>query len=167
MLSSLLSFRRPTTKHTPALSEDSPCYLHSNEKIPVFSKHDKFLTTQQVITSLLDPSLDKTSISQAVPFSVACHSVFVVDLSCLDSPMTWVLGRTMDTSSNGAVLRRMAQLHFTERWGYRHTIACTSSLESTMWTNQAEMFKRWSFFSKVRVVNFTQSWLDCLTGPAL
>ena len=132
MLSSLLSFRRPTTKHTPALSEDSPCYLHSNEKIPVFSKHDKFLTTQQVITSLLDPSLDKTSISQAVPFSVACHSVFVVDLSCLDSPMTWVLGRTMDTSSNGAV-----------------------------------MFKRWSFFSKVRVVNFTQSWLDCLTSPAL
>ena len=86
MLSSLLSFRRPTTKHAPALSEDSPCYLHSNEKIPIFSKHDKFLTTQQVITSLLDPSLNKTSICRAVPFSVACNSVFIVDLSCLDSP---------------------------------------------------------------------------------
>ena len=83
MQSFLLSFRKPTTKHTRALSEDSPCYLHSNEKIPIFSKHDKFMTMQQVIASLLDPSLDKTTICRAVPFSVACNSVFIVDLSCL------------------------------------------------------------------------------------
>ena len=40
---------------------------------------------QQVITSLLDPLLDKITICWAVLFSVASNSVFIVDLACLDN----------------------------------------------------------------------------------
>ena len=131
MLSFLLSFRRPTTKHTRALSEETPCYLHSR-------KHDKFLTTQQVITSLywIPPSTKLQFVGQyhllwhATVCSLWIFHACTMPKMC--SAMTWVLGRTMVTTSNSAVLRRMVQLHLMKRLGHQHTIAPTSSLESTM-----------------------------------
>ena len=60
--------------------------LHGLEELPVYSQPKKLLTTQEVITALLCPNTEESSICTRVPFSVNINAAFVVDLNRFNSP---------------------------------------------------------------------------------
>ena len=92
----------------------------------------------------------KCPLSLQAPMSSHCTSL---GLSRHErSTINTLLHASLNGTARQIVVLSREGLHFMERRGHLHMIACTSSPESTMWTSQAEMFKRWSFSSEVRIV---------------
>ena len=60
-------------------------FYHGNKKLPVYLRQSRRLDTQDIAEILLEPSMDEKKLCTMQPLNVGHNTVFVVDLSKLES----------------------------------------------------------------------------------